>query len=69
MNLPNIAETIVDEKKRPTRNFSEFLRGLHNLIFIRGVSATVVTAKITGGGTNGSMTFTNGVLTSQTPAT
>jgi hypothetical protein len=34
-----------------------------------GISATITTAKLTGGGTNGSMTFTEGVLTSQTPAT
>ncbi len=33
------------------------------------VSATIVTAKLTPGGANGSMTFTNGVLTAQTPAT
>jgi hypothetical protein len=34
-----------------------------------GVSATITTAKLTTLGTNGSMTFTNGILTSQTPAT
>lgn len=34
-----------------------------------GLSATIVTAKITSGGANGSMTFTNGLLTAQTPAT
>lgn len=34
-----------------------------------GLSAVIVTAKLTGGGTNGSMTFTNGLLTAQTPAT
>lgn len=34
-----------------------------------GLSVTITTAKITSGGTNGSMTFTNGVLTSQTQAT
>lgn len=34
-----------------------------------GVSATIATAKLTTGGTNGSMTFTNGILTAQTPAT
>ena len=33
------------------------------------VSATITTAKLTGGGANGSMTFTNGLLTAQTPAT
>jgi hypothetical protein len=34
-----------------------------------GVSATIVTAKLTSLGADGSMTFTNGLLTAQTPAT
>jgi len=34
-----------------------------------GVTATITTAKLTGGGTNGSMTFVNGILTAQTAAT
>jgi hypothetical protein len=34
-----------------------------------GITATVVTAKLTSGGANGSMTFTGGVLTAQTAAT
>lgn len=34
-----------------------------------GISVTITTAKLTGGGTNGSMTFTNGILTAETPAT
>lgn len=34
-----------------------------------GISATITTAKITAGGVNGSMTFVNGLLTAQTPAT
>lgn len=34
-----------------------------------GLSVTITTAKLTGIGANGSMTFTNGVLTAQTPAT
>ena len=34
-----------------------------------GLSITITTAKLTVGGTNGSMTFTNGVLTSQVAAT
>jgi len=34
-----------------------------------GLSVTIVTAKLTGGGVNGSMTFTNGILTAQTAAT
>ena len=34
-----------------------------------GLSVTITTAPVTGGGTTGSMTFTNGILTAQTPAT
>lgn len=34
-----------------------------------GLSVTITTAKLTGAGVNGSMTFTNGILTSQTQAT
>ncbi len=34
-----------------------------------GLSVTITTAQLTTGGTKGSMTFTNGVLTAQTPAT
>jgi len=36
---------------------------------VAGVSATIVTAKLTALGADGSMTFTNGLLTAQTPAT
>lgn len=34
-----------------------------------GISATITTAKLTVGGTNGSQTFTNGILTAQVQAT
>jgi len=34
-----------------------------------GITVTITTAKLTALGTNGSMTFTNGILTAQTPAT
>lgn len=34
-----------------------------------GIDATVVTAPLASGGSEGSMTFENGVLTAQTPAT
>lgn len=36
---------------------------------LAGLTATIVTAALTVGGTQGSMTFTNGLLTAQTPAT
>jgi len=34
-----------------------------------GLSVTITTAKLTPAGANGSMTFTNGILTAQTQAT
>lgn len=34
-----------------------------------GITATIVTAELTGGGTQGSMTFKNGILTAQVAAT
>lgn len=34
-----------------------------------GITVVITTAKLTGGGANGSMTFTNGILTAQTQAT
>jgi hypothetical protein len=34
-----------------------------------GISTTITTAKLTGAGANGSMVFTNGLLTASTPAT
>lgn len=36
---------------------------------ISGLTATITTAKLTSGGTEGSMTFTNGLLTAQIPST
>ena len=41
-----------------------------SLIPANGISATIVTAQLTAvTGTQGSMTFVNGILTAQTPAT
>lgn len=45
------------------------ITGLGTAATESGLSVTITTAKLTSGGTDGSMTFTNGVLTSQTPAT
>ena len=40
-----------------------------NLGLGSGLSVTIATAKLTGAGANGSMTFVNGILTAQTQAT
>lgn len=45
------------------------LTAAQNTAIDAGITVTITTAKLTGGGTNGSMTFTNGILTAQTPAT
>ena len=34
-----------------------------------GISTTIATAKLTGGGSNGSITFIDGIITASTPAT
>jgi len=61
---PNIHQPLVDDRKRATVQWWTWLNGLSN-----GFSGTITTAKITPGGANGSMTFQNGVLVSQTAAT
>jgi hypothetical protein len=38
-------------------------------LFASGYTGTIVTAKLTGGGANGSIAFKNGVIVSQTAAT
>ena len=40
-----------------------------NNVLETGISVTITTAKLTTSGTEGSMTFTNGILTAQTQAT
>jgi len=42
---------------------------IQTLLGITGIDATITTAKLTGGGTNGSMTFVDGILTAQVAAT
>lgn len=50
-------------------NASNLSSGTVAVGLLPGISVTIVTAQLTGLGTQGSMTFTNGVLTAQTPAT
>lgn len=54
-----------------TQYFFSWLNILYQLVkpMKLGFSGTITTAKLTGGGTNGSITFVNGVVTSQTAAT
>lgn len=50
-------------------NATNLSSGQIDVALLPGLSVTVVTAALTTGGTQGSMVFTNGVLTAQTPAT
>ncbi len=54
--------SIVDSEGRPTQYFINYL-------LTQGFTGVVTTAKLTGGGTNGSMTFAGGKLISEVPAT
>jgi hypothetical protein len=61
VNLPSVAGEYVTAYNAST--------GAFTLSTPAGISATIATAKLTVGGTNGSMTFVGGLLTAQTPAT
>ena len=80
---PNIREPISDGqgllRQRWFQWFTILLNGLNAIVLSlnaqvgpynkTGFSGTIVTANLTVGGTNGSMTFKNGVLTSEVAAT
>jgi hypothetical protein len=55
------ATPIVDKEGRPNPWFIQYE--------LQGFTGTIATAKLTGGGANGSMVFFNGKLVSQTAAT
>jgi len=67
-SLPSY-EIPISDKAGPTgKNWYFFFTAISTL-FSGGFTGTIATAKLTGGGANGSMTFQNGVLTASTPAT
>ena len=67
--IPTYKQPIIeDESTNITRPWFFFFQSLYKNLS-PGISATITTAKLTTGGTQGSMTFTNGVLTAQTQAT
>jgi predicted phage tail protein len=68
---PPIGKVISDEQGRVQNQWGNWFQKVANALGIQasGFSGTITTAPLTGGGTTGSMTFTNGILTSQTPAT
>jgi hypothetical protein len=55
-------------KGGPTVNWFGLFKAMQSL-FARGFSGTITIAKLTTGGTEGSITFVNGVVTSSTAAT
>jgi hypothetical protein len=66
LQVPNIREPIAESDGRVTHRWWSWFNGLSSA---KGFSGIVATAKVTSGGANGSMTFQNGILVSQTPAT
>lgn len=52
-----------------TKQAEEIARAAVAQGVVTGLSITITTAKLTSGGTEGAMTFVNGVLTDQVPAT
>jgi hypothetical protein len=63
---PNIREPIADGNGRVTNRWWTWFNGL---IPAKSFSGTITTAKLTSGGSNGSLVFQNGILVSQTAAT
>lgn len=66
--VPNREHQIVDPQFRASVLMFAWMQAVTGQ-FNAGFSGTIVTAKLTGAGVNGSMTFVNGVLTAQTAAT
>lgn len=66
--LPPRAARVVSTNEDFPQIWSGWFRNLYNTLK-PGITVTVTTAKLTPGGANGSMTFTNGILTAQTAAT
>jgi len=69
-NIPNINEPLID-RTRDKMIAQRWWRWLHDLAnpTTVGFTGTIVTAKLTPGGSTGTMFFKNGILTGQSPAT
>jgi hypothetical protein len=68
---PDKNAPVLDQQGKFTFYWFGWLNKLVQIVngLMVGVSVTVVTAKLTPGGTAGSLTYTNGRLTAQVPAT
>jgi hypothetical protein len=64
-----VAATAQSNAEAFASNASNITSGTLNTARLGGLSVTITTAKLTTGGANGSMTFTNGLLTAQVQAT
>lgn len=67
-NTPDRNNPIVEDGGVATEDFFIWLALISELLE-SGFSGTITTAKLTGAGANGSMTFEHGVLVSQVQAT
>lgn len=65
---PDRNEVIITQEGLPTEAFYIWMALISQLLQ-SGYSGTITTAALTGAGAQGSMTFKNGVLISQTQAT
>jgi hypothetical protein len=68
LSLPPRALPVVGPEGTFTLNWFGFFKSLQAM-FASGFTGTIVTAKLTTGGTEGSITFQNGVVVSQIAAT
>ena len=60
--------TLVESNGTATVYFFNWLMLLYNMLK-PGITVTVPVAKLTGGGSNGSLTYKNGILTAAVPPT
>jgi len=67
-SLPKFEIAIADQNGVTAKAWYFFFQAI-SAPLAAGLSVTITTAELTTGGTQGSMTFTNGVLTAQVQAT
>lgn len=67
-NTPDRNNPIIEKDGVATEDFFIWLALVSELLE-SGYTGTITTAKLTGAGANGSMTFQHGILTAQTQAT
>lgn len=68
----SLSKIVDPETGIKTQYFFNWLNGVYNILkgtIGIGFTGTVTIAKLTGGGTNGTLTYTNGVVTHVVPPT